>query len=356
MPSAHRRQRGFTLIELLVVIAIIGILIALLVPAVQKVRAAAARAQCQNNLKQIGIALHAYHDNKKHLPPGGASQNPPWGTGGSWGFSWMVWILPYVEQDNFYKQLMAISNGLASPGWSGTNPGPGTVLSEVKIPVYRCPQSNLPEFARSTNPGGQKWMVSDYTGNGGIGAQLIPGHTETRFANSPNPGCCFGTSCGSGILYPNSRVKITDITDGSSNVIMVSEQSEFIVIASPPTSPVLGKGDFRSSSNHGWAIGASNTAIGERYTAPAPAATDRRMFSTVCVVYNINQNTGHTYGNQFGLELNSPSSGPFNSAHGGGVNALMGDGRVVFLSDALSAAVLGRLCVRDESQPTGLDQ
>src|SRR5437773_7818733 len=133
---AFRRMRsmGFTLIELLVVIAIIAILIALLVPAVQKVREAAARTQCVNNLKQIGLGLHNYHDVRKSLPPGGADDMPPWGTATSpstWGAGWMAFLLPYIEQDPLFKQLQFSGNS----GWGNTsNDGK---INGAKIPVYR---------------------------------------------------------------------------------------------------------------------------------------------------------------------------------------------------------------------------
>src|SRR5688572_16998148 len=116
------RRTGFTLIELLVVIAIIAILIALLVPAVQKVREAAARAQCQNHLKQLGVALHNYHDGFKRLPPGSSADIVPWKTSGSdrdWGSGWMVFILSYLEQHAVGQNWQHSGES----GWQNANNG-----------------------------------------------------------------------------------------------------------------------------------------------------------------------------------------------------------------------------------------
>src|SRR5688572_11245176 len=162
------RHTGFTLIELLVVIAIIAILIALLVPAVQKVREASARAQCQNNLKQIGLALHNYHDAHKVLPPGAPSDIRPWvdPSQNGWGTSWMVRILPYIEQGNIWNQWSFTYP--SGTGYSGKyNTINRALVNNLTIATYRCPMSNFQDQFSINATGGGRAMMADYAGIAG---------------------------------------------------------------------------------------------------------------------------------------------------------------------------------------------
>ena len=203
--SRLRRTIGFTLIELLVVIAIIAVLIALLVPAVQKVRDAAARTECANNLKQIGLAVHGYADTYKTLPPLRAqyttSGSPRFQYGGWWHFS----ILPYIEQDNVFKagQAYCIANNTNAS--QDAVVGSGKIQS-INMKLYGCPSdSTLSNGTASTNTG---WAGTSYSANASL----------------------YGTN-----NMNSSRVsayKIGNIPDGTSNTITAAEVWAGCAIAS----------------------------------------------------------------------------------------------------------------------------
>jgi prepilin-type N-terminal cleavage/methylation domain-containing protein/prepilin-type processing-associated H-X9-DG protein len=193
---AVRRRRGFTLIELLVVIAIIAVLVGLLLPAVQKVRETANRSQCQNNLKQIGLALHNYHDSYLCFPAAKITKPTI--------HSWIPFIFPYIEQDNVFKRYRLDVNW-DDAATNDANPGG---VNQTFIKVLICPS------ASTGRVGSRKRAITDYNAINQI----------TR----PNP---FVTSMPPsdptwiGVLGLNVNRRLTDITDGTSTTIMVAESA-----------------------------------------------------------------------------------------------------------------------------------
>jgi prepilin-type N-terminal cleavage/methylation domain-containing protein len=209
MLSLKRRRCGFTLIELLVVIAIIAILIGLLVPAVQKVRAAAAATQCKNNLKQIGLALHAYHGAQKRFPPGADSMT---------GFGWSFLVLPYLEQSAIVSKVAPTPTTTLTTARTANL----TVL-QSPLTVFLCPSDNGP--TPNTNrpfTGTVVLATSNYPGNGG--------NATTAAASN-----------GTGVFAIGSTVKIQDIIDGTSNTLLVGERSTFSI------------GPASNTTNNNWA-------------------------------------------------------------------------------------------------------
>ncbi len=351
MKRNSTRCRGFTLIELLVVIAIIGILIALLLPAVQKVRAAALRGQCQNNLKQIGIALHSFHDTNSRFPPGCARDQIPFGTSGTggsgYGSSWMGYILPYVEQDNLYRQLTFAGGS----GWEQTANGP--VISDVVIPIYRCPASPLPltcedgMHAPASFNGGKarNVMAATYVGIAGADVAALP--TETRVNGGANVNQATGGNGGNvsagGILFPNAQIRISQVSDGTSNTFLVSEQSDFITTINGSRQA------WTASSRNGWLMGAASTGIPPKYLPGG----NNRAFNITTIRYPINltsNNWGNSPGDCYDTGVCEDQGGniPLNSTHAGGVNVLLTDGSVRFVSQATPLATLGALATRDD--------
>jgi len=290
---------GFTLIELLVVIAIIAILIGLLLPAVQKVREAAARTQCANNLKQMGLALHSYHDANGGLPQG----NSPYNIGavtyankapyeGSW--TWQAYIFPFVEQDNLSRQAKAFANSGGSNWYSWYNPA-----CKVTLKIFTCPSdSRGTSVFPGASSGIQDQFCATYLGNSGT--------TSTSF---------------DGVLYFQSKIRLTDITDGTSNTIMVGER--------PPSSDL----DF------GWCFAA--------YGYDGRGNGDSVMTSNDVAIFNYFNNPGNAMGtpaivcdgtaaNKIGLQPGRPQvwcdGAHYWSFHPGGALFLMGDGSARMIS------------------------
>ena len=195
--SGCRPRRAFTLIELLVVVAIIAILIGLLLPAVQKVREAASRVRCSNNIKQVTLAMHTYAGVTGHFPPAyrGTDQNPGWG--------WLAMLLPYVEQAPLASNLQV---NQVTFGGGATTVTPAEVpggWSRANLTLYRCPSDPGPD----TNP--DRW------GHGLSNFRAVAGpYTYPTFSPDQDMG---------GVMYQNSRVRITDITDGTSNTLAAGE-------------------------------------------------------------------------------------------------------------------------------------
>jgi prepilin-type N-terminal cleavage/methylation domain-containing protein len=224
MHSTHRR--GFTLIELLVVLAIIAVLIGLLLPAVQKVREAANRTKCANNLKQIGLAMHSYHDARGSFPSGTGSAGTYWTPG------WAAALLPYLEQANV-QQLLDLRERIYQPA-------PGFIPNRDKIkdfvlPIYVCPSSPLPalivpedadppdrvqagNYVGIMGASTDTWNPRDPTGGGRVADCTVAQPIQFNFG---------GYIASNGVLYPGSKVRIADITDGTTNTIMVGEQSDW---------------------------------------------------------------------------------------------------------------------------------
>lgn len=333
---------GFTLVELLVVVTIIGILIALLLPGVQGAREASRRLQCLNNLKQIGLGLHNFHDANSRFPPGGAVDQPPFGTcstGAAHGASWLVYLLPYVEQETLYQKFVF-------PGKSGwDNTSNADTYNKVALPVYRCPSSLLPIFRHSSiGTAGTDVYRPSYAGISGATTELNP--AETRISTGGTiTGCCAGGKVsGGGILFPNAKINISEITDGATNTMIVGESSDFL-------HTLNGAQVDWSSGWHGFFIGCSNANTPPTYGSGG----DARTMNQLSLRYLINQKRGwpNSPGNcgSTGVCDNIGTNTPLTSAHPGGIDILLADGSCRFVQETLDATTLGRLATRDDGLP-----
>jgi prepilin-type N-terminal cleavage/methylation domain-containing protein/prepilin-type processing-associated H-X9-DG protein len=325
-----QRRTAFTLVELLVVIAIIGILIALLLPAVQ----AARRLQCSNNFKQIGLALHNYHSTHGVFPAG-TSRYMPGGVNHQ-GWAWPVRILPFLEQGNLFDQLDLVDRGfIGSP--TNTTGATGlankAVMASAVVPAFYCPSSPCPEVTTGNNaanlPTQQTTMV-------GIAGAIPSSYTDSRHDTVADPS---KQHAWNGVLYAHSRVSFAHIRDGASNVICVGETSDW---GHHPADPQKNY-DCRGGYPVGFWMGSSRTAS-EVYYSP-----DSRVFNTT-VINTRPLGTKICDGGLVGATSNGTNFDnqvPIQSAHPGGAHLLFCDGSVQFLTEGIEFETFKLLAIRD---------
>lgn len=305
-------KKGFTLIELLVVIAIIGILIGLLLPAIQKVREAASRTRCLNNLKQIGLALHGYHDVNVKLPPGQSPWTNPvtgldvWNVTpfeGCWSF--LAYILPFMEQEAIYKKAKDYASSAAT-AYSWNNP-----VCAQQMKIFNCPADARGVLAMTAAAAGTSvdQSLTGYLGNAGT--------TSASY---------------DGVLFMGSKIRFNDISDGLSNTFFVGER--------PPNSNLefgwwfaaygydgKGNGDCVMTSND---LAIANYFIAN-YSAPP------------------NKPCNGTAAQKIGLQSGTPEVGcdaaHYWSFHNGGSMFLMGDGSTRLILNS-SNSLIGALSTR----------
>ncbi len=266
-------RRGFTLIELLVVIAIIAVLIGLLLPAVQKVRDAASRIKCANNLKQMALAMHNYQTSLGAFPAGA---NHKLNTN---GFGWHVFTLPFLEQDNLYNQIDQ-SSAYNTPA----NLAAGLHL----VPYYQCPANNLPKFnytlVAADYSNGQPTYASHYAGVAGpCGTNPATGQIYTH------TGYTSGDVGNQGMLYEDSQVSIAQVTDGTSNTFLIGE-SCWDLKPSDPNSI------YKSNDKRIWTVGATaNGASDWHFESILSIQQDQYGQDPTAILFSVGDNGSHTY-------------------------------------------------------------
>ncbi|MFN0052239.1 MAG: DUF1559 domain-containing protein [Planctomycetales bacterium] len=335
------RRAGFTLIELLVVIAIIAVLIALLLPAVQQAREAARRSQCKNNLKQIGLAMHNYHDTFSQLPISvGWSRNSDF----RGAFSDKVYLLPYLDRSPEYQRTNFNQMAYDSGGWNGND---NIDTTSTRLPIFNCPsQANT----AGGGPGNFTYAINH-------GTPFHAPHTSSgaNFAGNGNHNgvaSFVGGPGGDFWLVNDAPVRMGSLIDGASNTAAYAE----FVLEMPGSTPAALK-----TQVHTWAGGNNTQQVRQDCLAKTdmsgrPGMRGRAWawsFMGVGSTYNHcmlpNEQPCHSYTDDWGGSSLMGAS----SQHTGGANLLMGDGSVRFVSENINAPTWWAIGTRGDNEVPG---
>ncbi|QDT65877.1 putative major pilin subunit [Calycomorphotria hydatis] len=342
-----RRRTGFTLIELLVVIAIIAVLIGLLLPAVQQAREAARRSQCKNNLKQIGLALHNYHDAFSTFPIGARNEIAELAPGSEVGFdgpSFWVGLLPYLEQSSLYRDLEKIDQ--TTPIFTKTT-SRATAVGDITLDFMRCPSSPLPIKANAPPAISAVVLMPSYVGiSGAANGDGFSGLEVSSCCGSSSTDVGKGEINGDGVLVVNKEIRIRDITDGTSNCLAVGECSTFQEESDGTQHRVDG------AYLYSWTEGTKGGGVANSFAwvgfAP-PGSTAPPVYNLTTIDYSPNTQTWPLDGVG---EARGPNN-PLTSQHTGGVNCVLADGSVRFITENIDLNLLKRLALRNDGEVVG---
>jgi prepilin-type N-terminal cleavage/methylation domain-containing protein len=332
--STARPRAGFTLIELLVVIAIIAILVALLLPAVQQAREAARRSSCKNNLKQMGIGMHNYHDVHGVFPAAYYRANyntSSWNSGststfGNPGWGWGAALLPYVEQANLFDQMQIGLGRLVNTNTLAQS------ASRTPIPMYMCPSA-------IANPLNSYYVTTAASWHATSTYKAVFGAVSTQELPHPLTECISGTSqitrgsCiqgNTGMFGPNSNVRMRDVVDGTSSTVMIGETPFSINGVKSST------GTFINYAASVWAGVSSSGAD-----------------SNVVTMQTLGRPASLSAANKDYYIINGTNAYAFGSHHQGGAQFVLADGSVRFLSDSIDYTTLNNVSDRADGQTPG---